>query len=281
MRIAYCSWSATDWDFDECLPAIAKIGYTGVELAVNARFKSDLYTFDATRRARLRELLAQYNLALVAVGGQTPLLVEDPEKHAVNLKRLRDSIDLAADLRQEGRTPIMVSLLGGHEDDWGRLKNMIVDRVSELGEHAASREVIFAAEMHCGMAMDIPRKAVWMVEQVNSPWVKLNFDMSHCEIAAIPMEECIPQMVPHSVFTHVKDQKGIYPYHEFLTPGSGPFDMVKYVKLLHESGYTGFIGMEVSVAVQRQPGYDPLVDANLGYWAIRHGFCMSGAALDA
>jgi sugar phosphate isomerase/epimerase len=121
---------------------------------------------------------------------------------------------------------------------------------------------------------------VWLLEQVNHPYVKLNFDISHCEIEGMPTEEACNVMCPHSVFTHVKDQRGLYPNHEFLTPGSGPYDYVRYLKAMHVAGYTGFIGMEVSVMVQRKPGYDPFIDAALGYYVLRHAFNESGVPLE-
>jgi inosose dehydratase len=266
---------------EDALPAIAGIGYHGFELAVTPRFPTDLYALDAAKKRRIRELCAQYDLVISAVAGHTSVCEEDPDKSAANMQRLRDTIDLANELRQEGEQPIVCSLLGGHVDDWGRLKNLMVERVGQLGDYAGGKGVIFACEPHSGTAFDLPRKALWLMEQVHHPWVKINFDISHFAILAIPIDECVPQMVPHSAHTHVKDQRGIYPYHEFLTPGSGPFDLVHYIRSMHAAGYTGWIGMEVSVQVQRQPGYDPFVDAALGYYALRHAFCMSGAPLDS
>lgn len=280
MRIAYCTWSAMEVDIEELLPAIAKIGYTGIELAVTPRWPTELYSLDAAKKKRIAQLLREHRLALAAIAGHTTVCEEDPEKHAANMRRLRDTIDLADELRQEGRTPVVVSLVGGHMDDWGRLKQMIVERVHELGEYAATRDVIYAPEMHSGTSMDLPRKALWLYEQVNHPNVKLNFDISHTEIVGMPTEEACRLMAPHSVFTHVKDQRGIYPYHEFLTPGAGPMDYVRYLKAMHEAGYAGFIGMEVSVMVQRKPGYDPFVDAALGYYALRRAFNESGVPLE-
>jgi sugar phosphate isomerase/epimerase len=35
-------------------------------------------------------------------------------------------------------------------------------------------------------------------------------------------------------------------------PGSGPFDFVHYATAMHKAGYTGFIGMEVELMVQRK-----------------------------
>jgi sugar phosphate isomerase/epimerase len=280
MQIAYCTWSMMNTPIEEGLPVIAKIGYTGIELAVTPRFATDLYTLDAAKRRRIAELLDEYQIVLAAIAGHTTVCEEDPEKHAANMQRLRDTIDLADELRQEGRTPAVVSLVGGHEDDWGRLRNLVAERVVELGDYAASKDVIYAPEMHSGTSMDLPRKALWLLEQVNHPYVKLNFDISHCEIVGMPTEEACNAMAPHSVFTHVKDQRGLYPHHEFLTPGAGPSDYVRYLKAMDAAGYTGFIGMEVSVMVQRKPGFDPFVDAALGYYALLRAFNESGVPLE-
>jgi hypothetical protein len=46
------------------------------------------------------------------------------------------------------------------------------------------------------------------------------------------------------------------------------------------AGYTGWVGMEVSVMVQCKPRYDPFVDAALGYYALLHAFNESGVPLD-
>ena len=128
--------------------------------------------------------------------------------------------------------------------------------------------------------MDLPRKVVWLFEQVDHPAVKVNYDMSHFVIRGMPLEDHVPQLVPLSVHTHVKDQRGIYPRHEFMTPGSGPFDYVPYLQAMHDAGYDSWIGMEVSMMVQRLPGYNAITDAALGYWALKHAFDLSGVPLE-
>ncbi len=117
------------------------------------------------------------------------------------------------------------------------------------------------------------------MERVNHPAVRLNFDISHFDILGIGIDECVPHMAPYAVHTHVKDQHGRYPDHEFLTPGTGPFDFSHYVRAMHEAGYSGFIGMEVSVVVQRKPGYDALADAALGYRTLVRAFNEAGVPL--
>jgi sugar phosphate isomerase/epimerase len=280
MRIGYCTWGAKTVGIEQLVPGVSGIGYQGIELAVTPGWPTDLYTLDTTRRQRISQLLDEYGLVLTAVAGHTSMCEEDPDKNRANMQRLRDTIDLAADLAQEGEPPIAISLVGGPVDVWDARREIVAQRVHSLGEYASSRGVILALEPHSGTSFDTPDKAIWLMEQVNHPAVRLNFDISHFDIIGIGIDECVPRMVPYSVHTHVKDQRGRYPNHEFLTPGSGPFDFVRYLTAMDAAGYTGFIGMEVSVMVQRKAGYDPFVDAALGYYALLHAFNESGVPLD-
>lgn len=280
MRIGYCTWGMKTVDIERAVPAVAEIGYQGIELAVTPGWPTDLYTLDAARRRCIARLLDEYGLVLTAVAGHTSICEVDPEVNRANVQRLRDSVDLASDLAQEGEPPLLISLIGGPVDAWETRREMVAERVQRLGEYAAGRGVTLALEPHSGTSFDTPEKALWLMSQVNHPAVRLNFDISHFDIIGIGIDECVPQMVPYSVHTHVKDQRGRYPDHEFLTPGSGPFDFVHYLKAMHAAGYAGFIGMEVSVMVQRKPGYDPFVDAALGYYALLHAFNEAGVPLD-
>jgi sugar phosphate isomerase/epimerase len=285
MRISYCTWGMMTVDIEEAVPAIAKVGYHGMELAVTPRWPTALEALDAAKRQQIVHLLGKHELILSAVAGHTSMCEEDPNANAANMQRLRDTIDLAAELTaanpaQQGEPAIAASLIGGREEDWEAKKELIAERVADLGDHAAARGVILAVEPHSGTAFDQPDKALWLMEQLNHPAVRLNFDISHFDIWNIGIDDCVPQLAPWSIHTHVKDQRGLYPNHEFLTPGSGPFDFVHYLKAMHEAGYTGFVGMEVSVMVQRKPGYDPFVDAALGYYALVHAFNESGVPLN-
>jgi sugar phosphate isomerase/epimerase len=280
MRISYCTWGMMTVDIEKVVPGVAKIGYSAIELAVTPNWPTDLDTLDADRRERIRQLMKAYHLSLSAVAGHTTMTESDPEKNAANLKRLRDTIDLTAELTPAGEQPITVSLIGGGMDEWDAKKELVAERVRGLGDYAASRGVMFAVEPHSGTAFETPEKALWLMNQLNHPAVRINFDISHFDIIGIGIDDCVPQIAPWSVHTHVKDQRGIFPKHEFLTPGSGPFDFTHYLTAMHKAGFTGYIGMEVSVMVQRKAGYDPFVDAALGYYALVHAFNESGAPLE-
>lgn len=66
------------------------------------------------------------------------------------------------------------------------------------------------------------------------------------------------QVVPRSVFVHIKDTIGPAPNHRFVLPGDGPVDFKSYAKNLIELGYRGPVLVEVSIDVFGHPGYDPV-----------------------
>ena len=127
-----------------------------------------------------------------------------------------------------------------------------------------------------GSALDLPDKAVWLLRQVGSESLKLNFDISHFDVLGMPTEETVPVMAPHAVHTHVKDQRGRAPSHEFLIPGEGPFDFVAYLRQMAKAGYDGYITAEVSIMVQRRHGYDPFAAAELTYRTLAGAFREAG-----
>lgn len=276
MRLGYSTWGMRDVPIEEALPAIAKIGFQGIELSVAPGWTTELYSLDATRRARIRRLLADHDLVLTSVIRNASMVDDDLEKHAANIQSLRDAIDLAAELAQPGELSVMTSHLGGRPEDWETKRELAVERLWELAPYAADRGVIIAVEIHCMSMLNLPERVAWLFDQVDHPNIRLNFDISHMEVMGIPIEQSVPALAPYSVHTHVKDQRGHYPDLEFLTPGEGPFDFVKYLKAMQAAGYDGFITAEVSVMVQHRPGYDPFFHAQLAYWTLYKAFQVAG-----
>ena len=66
------------------------------------------------------------------------------------------------------------------------------------------------------------------------------------------------QIVPHSVFVHIKDTVGSAPTHHFVLPGDGQVNFRSYMRNLTDLGYRGAVVVEVSVDVFDQQGYDPV-----------------------
>ena len=281
MRIGYSTWGMRETPIEQAIPAIAKIGYRGVELSVAPGWSTELSTLDAAKRARIRALIDEHDLVLTSIIRNSSMVEEDPAESAANLKSLRDAIDLAAELARPGEIPVMTSILGGRSHEWEEKRDLAVERLLDLADYASERGVVIAVEIHCGGILDLPERVEWLFERVAHPSVRINFDISHMEVMGIGIDESVPALVPYSIHTHVKDQVGLYPEHEFLTPGEGPFDFVRYLKAMQVAGYDGFITAEVSVMVQRRPDYDPFFHAQLAYWTLRKAFYVAGIEPDS
>jgi hypothetical protein len=55
-------------------------------------------------------------------------------------------------------------------------------------------------------------------------------------------------------------------------------DYVRYLTAMERAGYTGHIVVEISLMVQRRPGYDALDAASQSYLALARAFDDAGIA---
>ena len=276
MKIGYSTWGMPTVPVDTAISHIADLGFDGIELTIIPRFTTELSTLDAAERKRIASLLKQHNLALPAIAAHSSLLETDPDAHAKNMWRLKGGVDLAVELAQRDELPAVNTTPGGKPEEWEIKKDFLAERVGELVDYGASRGVTIAMEPHIGAIIDTPEKVLELLEIVNSPYLKVNFDISHFDIVGIPTEETVSALAPVSVHTHVKDQRGIAPDFEFLIPGEGTFDYVGYLKAMQAHGYDGFITAEVSFMVQARENYDPLAAATLSYETLSKAFVDAG-----
>ena len=276
MNLGYSTWGMPTVPIDVAIPHIAQLGFDGMELAVGPRFITELSTLDAAERKRIAGLLKQHNLALPAIAAHSSLMETDLEAHAQNMSRLKGAADLGVELAQGDSLPAINTTSGGQPEEWDNQKQFLTERIGELVEYTQTLGVTVAMEPHIGGLIDTPDKVLELLDLVGSPYLKVNFDISHFDIIGIPTEESVAALAPHSAHTHVKDQRGLAPDFEFLIPGEGPFDYVNYLKLMAQHGYDGFITAEVSFMVQAREDYDPLAAATLSYETLSRAFADAG-----
>lgn len=279
MKIGYSTWGMPNLPIDVTVKHLAGLGFDGIEITVIRGYTTELDTLDAAERQRIRRLLDEYNLELPAIAGHQSLLARDPAAHAENWRRLTGSVDLCVEWADENGPPVLDTTLGSGPGDWEEHREFILERLGTVVDYCAPREVIVGLEPHVGDGMTTqPEQILCLLEAVDSPYLRLNFDISHFEIEGMPTEESVPAFAPYTAHTHVKDQRGRVPDFEFLIPGEGPFDYVNYLEEMRKAGYDGYITAEVSMQVQRRPDYDPLAAADLTYRTLDGAFREAGIA---
>jgi inosose dehydratase len=260
----------------EAIRHLAQLGFDGLELTVIPGWSTELHTLDSSERRRIRSMLQAHELMLPAIAGHTSLMETDHEVHAECMQRLTGAVDLAVDLQVGDELPVVNTTPGGTPDQWDGSKQLLAERVGQLVTYARTRGVTIAMEPHVAAIVDTPEKVLELLDLVSSPYLKVNFDISHFDVIGIPTEESVAALAPYSAHTHVKDQRGRYPDFEFLIPGEGSFDYVGYLDAMRRHGYDGFITAEVSIMVQRRESYDPLAAATQTYTTLAHAFDAAG-----
>jgi sugar phosphate isomerase/epimerase len=278
MKLGYCTWGMPTVPVDTFIPFLAQLGYDGVELTVIPGYTTELSTLDAAERRRIARMLKDHNLELPAIAGHTTMIERDPDTAALHWSRLTGAVDLALDWALDGTPPAIDTTVGGKSSQWDDLKPLLVERVGELVRYGEQRGVVIAIEPHVGDMLDSIGHVLELLDAVRSPYLKLNFDISHFNVQDIPYQESVAALAPHAVHTHVKSERGRAPHHEFLIPGEAEFDWVGYLHAMREHGYDDYITAEVSIMVQRRPGYDPLAAAEQTYRTLARAFEQAGIA---
>lgn len=276
MLIGYTTWGMPDVPVDTALPFLAETGFDAVELTVLPGYTTALETLTHAERRRIKKRYDQYGLFMPAIAAHRSLLDENPERHKENMGILTGAIDLCAEWADGAGHPVMDTVLGGRPEDWASKQDFILSRVWDLVNYATSRGVVIGMEAHVGAALDTAEKSVALVEAIGSPYLRLNFDISHFDILGMPLEKAVSMMAPYAAHTHVKDQRGQAPDFEFLIPGEGDFDFVAYLKAMNRAGYTGSVTAEVSYMVQKRPDYDPMAAAKRCYDTLERAFREAG-----
>ena len=276
MKIGYCTWGMPTVPVDISIPFLAKLGYTGVELTVIPGYTTELRGMDAAERRRVARLVKDYHLEMPAIAGQTSMVERDPDVAADCWARLTGAVDLATEWAIDGTPPAIDTTVGGKSEQWDELKDLLFERMGELVRYGEQRGVVIAAEPHVGNMLDSIERVLELLNTINSPFLKLNFDISHFNVQGIPYQDSVAALGPHTVHTHVKSERGRSPDHEFLIPGEADFEWVGYLHAMRAAGYEGFITPEVSIMVQRRPGYDPLAAAEMAYNTLARAFDEAG-----
>jgi sugar phosphate isomerase/epimerase len=279
MKLSYSTWGMQTVPIETAVTHCAALGFDGLELTVIPGWTTDAATLDAPARRRIRTLYDDHRLELCGLSGNVPLLDGSPAEQREVMARFRGYLDLAAELGKPGEAPLIVTTTsGGSPRDWDASANRLVDTLGELAAHARQTGAMVGIEPHVGAALHTPDQVVWVVEQVNSPALTIHFDISHFNVQGMDMDAVVAQLAPHRLHTHVKDERGIAPDHEFLIPGEGEMDYPRYLTAMAKAGYDDHIVIEISLMVQRRPAYDPLAAATTSYQVLSRAFEDAGVA---
>jgi sugar phosphate isomerase/epimerase len=316
MRIGYNTWSMATVPFEQFMPGLADIGYRAIAISVVPGYRiagrdvpnaAALDRLGPDERQRLKAMFEERELLLPSVIGNQNLFQDDEAANAEAERRLRATIDLAADLTPRGQTPPTLNTgVAGHTDELEPRRERVVERVARVAEYAGAHGVTLCIEPHAGGAIDTPARAEWIVQAVDNPHCRLDFDVSHFEVIGVPTEESVRRLASLAGAAEIKDQHfryvdgadggsppdgwavpgngigralapdGRQVEFQFLLGGEGDFDLPKYLRMMQAQGFSEPIAFEVSVQCQSRPNYDAMAVAASTYRWMADGWQQAG-----
>jgi sugar phosphate isomerase/epimerase len=277
VKIAYGTYAMPTVPLEEAFSALAKISYDGVEICISPKHVGSMPDeMDAERRKALRSLLDEHDLGVPALFITGGVWTPDDQQHKATMERLRVCAQLARDLGMD-QPPVLAIGIGGKRDDWDTIRDDLVLRFRDYAQLAEEEDFVLAGEAHCGAAVYNSERAVWLFETVNSPRVRMHFDIVHMFLAGEEIEHSVKTLVPYTAHTHITDARR-HPDGKFdlLLLGQGELDAVAYMRAMHEAGWDGFITLEVSTMVWSKPEYDPIEAARYCYGTLNRAFEEAG-----
>ncbi|KTG07790.1 hydroxypyruvate isomerase [Haloprofundus marisrubri] len=174
-------------------------------------------------------------------------VLTDPEAADETVETIRESIETAADLD----CPSLIVTTGPDQDGLSRERQHanIVDVLRRVADDAEEAGVTLVVEPlntavnHPGYFLTDTVEGVDIVEAVDSPNVKLLYDVYHQQVTEGNLVDTITDHVDHIGHIHIADVPG---RHE---PGTGEINYENVLTAIDDAGYDGYVGCEFSPTV--------------------------------
>jgi sugar phosphate isomerase/epimerase len=221
------------FDMETAFKYTAMAGYDGIELMALDMMAEHLVLDRWQELApQIKRFSEEYGLELLA------------------MEAARASADVAEKAYQaaaEIGIPIVNFGPGGKADDeeaW----TQVIDNLGHLARMAEGYGVTMCVKAHVGQSIYNTPTTLRAMEEISSPAFGVDMDPSHIHRAGENPVDAIAAVISRVKHVHIRDCKGRQ--QNPGTPaeqanGRGDIDLVGYVRVLHEHGYSGPLDLEI------------------------------------
>jgi sugar phosphate isomerase/epimerase len=156
-------------------------------------------------------------------------------------------MEAALQAAAEAGIPIVNCGPGGKTGDEESFQQS-VDCLTRLAEMAGRYGVTLCVKAHVGNAVHNTPTTLRLMDAIASPHFGIDMDPSHIHRAGENPVEAIAAVISRVKHVHIRDCKGRQ--HgpgkpELQANGRGDIDLVGYIRVLHQHGYTGPLNLEI------------------------------------
>ncbi len=221
------------YDMETAFRCIAMAGYDGIELSAIDGMSEHLVLDNWRELApQVRSLAQTYGLELLAM--------EQPSR---DVAKMEAAMQAAAEIG----IPIINCGPGGETGNEASLQETI-EELGALADMAEKYGVILCVKAHVGRSVFNTPTTLAVMDAINSPAFGIDMDPSHIYRANENPVDAIAAVISRVKHVHIRDCKGRQQgpgAPEDQANGRGDIDLVGYVRVLHENGYTGALDLEI------------------------------------
>ena len=221
------------YDMETAFRYIAASGYDGIELSAIDSMSSHL-VLDRWREVApvAKDLSKKWNLPILAM-----------EQPSQDLAKMENAFQAAVEIG----IPIINCGPGGKANDESTFA-AVVDSLGKLVQRAEHYGVTLCVKAHVGQYVYNTPTTLKLLNAIESPHFGLDMDPSHIWRAGENPVEALGSVVKRIRHVHIRDCKGRQQNPgtpQLQANGRGDIDLLGYIRVLHEKGYTGPVDLEV------------------------------------
>ena len=229
MKFGFRTGGFKDWKIEAILKELARIGFDAVELCLES---SDMRpeNFTQSQADELKKLMDKLGLEIASVSYHAD--TESAEQRKANTFK---AVEIAAWL---GADVLIINAEKTREGEKEKQWQELVETLKSLTAAAEKRGVNIAIEPEPLLVIDDIDDMIRMIDEVNSPNLKVNLDIGHAYITDPDLNDSIKRLGDSIVHTHLEDIKD--KVHNHLELGKGDIDFAEVHKAYMDIGYDGY-----------------------------------------
>lgn len=256
MKLAFSSNAYLNFPIEDAIARIADAGYRGIELLADVPHAWPAGLL-AAQKESIRKALDRHGLTISNVNAFMMNAVADPRHpywhpgwvdpdphyRAIRREHTKRALQLAHELG----APSITTVPGGQlapGQTWEAAAHTLYDELRACLDLAEKLQVQLLIEPEPGLMIETFGQYLQFVQRLQSPWLKLNFDIGHAYCVGEDPQVWIEKMAPHTVHYHFEDIANSR-VHEHLIPGRGAIDFAGTLAEIRDSGYAGWLTVEL------------------------------------